>query len=230
VNKWINKVCEFVSAVGYTPHAYPLPIGMIVSEWQVLAKYALLAPHHLDNTLVEIGSFFGGSACILAACSQIRHTDNNTQIPEQIVSIDRFQLTPIDKGLGSVQNYHVIMNKIGWDRYHLINEVSQNSRPTYDKEVNKPISFLFIDGGHRYLECKGDFEAYHDLVVPGGYICFHDCGDTDKEDLRTEAEIVAQNNEYDVTPFCKRVCDNYSGYTCVQKVYEGNSIFVVQKQ
>jgi cephalosporin hydroxylase len=202
-----------------------------MSECKVLAKYALLSPNYENNALVEIGSFFGGSACLLAACSQIRQIYQFcTKKPELVVSIDLFQKTPVDPGLGSVQNYRAIMEKISWQDYHLINENSQNSRTTYDKEVNKPINFLFIDGGHRYLECKGDFEAYHDLVVAGGYICFHDCGDIDKEDLRTEAEIVAQNNAYDVTPFCKRVCDNYPGYTCVEKVHEGSSIFVVQKQ
>lgn len=222
LQKYIDKTVNFLGAIGYRPHCYPLPIGMIESEIRVLTKYCLMAP--VGGVLLEIGSFFGGSACILAACSEVRK--NN----ELIVSVDKFQEIPVDLGLGSVQNYNNIMNHIGWTNYLLINEDSAKSRPTYNKLCGKSISFLFIDGGHRYHECKGDFYAYHDLVIPGGYICFHDCGDTDKEELRTEEEILAENREYDVTPFCKRVCDNHSEYMCVEKVREGNSIYVIQKQ
>ncbi|HLZ16492.1 MAG TPA: class I SAM-dependent methyltransferase, partial [Cyclobacteriaceae bacterium] len=38
----------------------------------------------------------------------------------------------------------------------------------------KKIDILFIDGDHRYLGVKNDFEMYRPLVRKGGLICFHD--------------------------------------------------------
>ncbi len=38
----------------------------------------------------------------------------------------------------------------------------------------RPIDFLFIDGDHRYLGVKKDFELYAGLVRRGGLIAFHD--------------------------------------------------------
>lgn len=34
--------------------------------------------------------------------------------------------------------------------------------------------FLFIDGDHEYEGVRADFEAYYDMVRPGGLIAFHD--------------------------------------------------------
>lgn len=53
-----------------------------------------------------------------------------------------------------------------------------HSMETYEQLVallnGRAIDFLFIDGDHRYEGIKQDFEMYHPLVRPGGYVGFHD--------------------------------------------------------
>jgi MMP 1-O-methyltransferase len=36
------------------------------------------------------------------------------------------------------------------------------------------VSLVFIDGGHSESDVDGDFEHWGRLVIPGGYLCFHD--------------------------------------------------------
>lgn len=40
--------------------------------------------------------------------------------------------------------------------------------------LNRPIDYLFIDGGHKYEEVKKDFALYAPLVRDGGIVGFHD--------------------------------------------------------
>jgi predicted O-methyltransferase YrrM len=35
-------------------------------------------------------------------------------------------------------------------------------------------SLVFIDGGHSERDVQGDFDHWSRLVIPGGYVCFHD--------------------------------------------------------
>ena len=41
-------------------------------------------------------------------------------------------------------------------------------------DIQGPIGFLFIDGGHEYELVKQDYELFAPLVAEGGYIAFHD--------------------------------------------------------
>lgn len=36
------------------------------------------------------------------------------------------------------------------------------------------VSLVFIDGGHSEVDVEGDFDHWSQLVIPGGYLCFHD--------------------------------------------------------
>ncbi|RYY37575.1 MAG: class I SAM-dependent methyltransferase [Sphingobacteriaceae bacterium] len=42
---------------------------------------------------------------------------------------------------------------------------------------NKPISLLFIDGMHDYMNVARDFNHFNTWVNPGGYVAFHDYAD-----------------------------------------------------
>jgi predicted O-methyltransferase YrrM len=45
------------------------------------------------------------------------------------------------------------------------------------KTWDKPIHFLFIDGGHEYEDVLADFQTFYPHVVPGGLVAFHDVHD-----------------------------------------------------
>lgn len=100
--------------------------------------------------IVEIGTFYGGSARLW----QARYK------PDVLITID------IKKRA----------EDLDWCHY-LYGRTSQHPETVaavtnlLDGEL---IDFLFIDGGHHYLEVKQDFELYSPLVRPGGLIMFHD--------------------------------------------------------
>ena len=48
---------------------------------------------------------------------------------------------------------------------------------SYDVEWNKPVSLLFIDGLHDYLNVSGDFRHFAKWIIKDGYVAFHDHAD-----------------------------------------------------
>ena len=51
-----------------------------------------------------------------------------------------------------------------------------DSRATW-QTFDKPIHFLYVDGGHDYETVSSDIVNWGRKVVPGGFIAFHDCID-----------------------------------------------------
>jgi Methyltransferase domain len=45
---------------------------------------------------------------------------------------------------------------------------------TAAKDWNRPIDFLFIDGDHSETGVQQDWDQWHQFVVPGGVVVFHD--------------------------------------------------------
>lgn len=217
----INKIINNIRNLGYRTHAYPLPIGLTEEEQRVIAKYALSS--RADGIFMETGTFFGGSSCILWYCA----FENKIPI---VVSIDPFQVKPIDRGLGSVQNFNNMVKKVGSDSIaRLCNMESQKSREWYKENVDQPISFFFIDGDHRYVGCKGDFDYYKDLLLPGAYVAFHDCNNPFKDDFRTEEEVIKQNNTYDLDIAVRNLLKESPSFKVVDMTHNGSSIVVIQK-
>ncbi len=57
------------------------------------------------------------------------------------------------------------------------------------KKWDKPISFLWIDGDHRYEGVKKDFDLWSPFVIEGGTIAFHDSTYGDVQKLVGEAIV-----------------------------------------
>ncbi len=38
----------------------------------------------------------------------------------------------------------------------------------------QPLKLLFIDGSHDYADVRLDYELWHEMIVPGGHLVFHD--------------------------------------------------------
>jgi hypothetical protein len=59
-------------------------------------------------------------------------------------------------------------------RVKLHKSASADMAADIHKVITGPIDFLLIDADHGIKGCVEDFELYHPLVAPGGYIMLHD--------------------------------------------------------
>lgn len=119
-------------------------IQMNQAEAQKLYNCAKSLPS--DAVIVEIGTYQGGSAAILAAA-------NNTII---------YTIDPDAK----------IIKIEGLDNIQFIKGTSEEIVVTWEK----PIDMLLIDGSHFYKDVAMDILNWVPKVKEGGIICFHDYG------------------------------------------------------
>lgn len=134
----------------------------------VMARRVLI--EHGPQPIVEIGSYQGKSTVALARvvkalCPTARvyaidpHEGEigalDKLIRHQPPTLEAMQRNLAGAGLTDTVEIIVQLSyKVAWDR---------------------PISLLFIDGLHDYLNASRDFYHYESYVVPGGYVAFHDC-------------------------------------------------------
>ena len=57
------------------------------------------------------------------------------------------------------------------------------------KHWNTPLSLLFIDGGHSRTEAHGDWHAWKDALMPGGWLAIHDVFPNPEDGGRPPFEI-----------------------------------------
>jgi len=122
-----------------------------------------------NSSIVEIGSFKGGSTVYLANGSK---KGNNCKV----YAIDTFKGSPQH----NKNNPHFstlfefkknILEEKANDIVIPIINTSENARKIFD---NKKIGLLFIDGNHNYNFVKQDFMLWRNLIINGGIIVFHD--------------------------------------------------------
>ncbi len=102
--------------------------------------------------VLEIGRNNGGSTFLLACATDV-----------EIMSIDK---APADDDLlRSLFARHDVGANVSL--------VVADSHRVYSHPA--VIDLLFIDGDHTYEGCKLDIDIWHQRVVPGGSIVFHDC-------------------------------------------------------
>lgn len=63
------------------------------------------------------------------------------------------------------------------------------------KNKNTKIDFLFIDGDHEEEGARGDFDAWFDNVIYGGFILFHDYGSNDWPAVKGVADDVCESGK-----------------------------------
>jgi len=118
-----------------------------------LENFLLLAAEHMHDqgVIVEIGSFHGGNASIMAGFFY----------PRKLVCIDRC----FDYWLADGLKCHKIQGEstAPWTMQQLIEELN-----------GEKIDLLFIDGDHSYAGEMADYQLYSPLVRDGGIIALHD--------------------------------------------------------
>lgn len=129
--------------------------------------------------VVEIGSFKGRSTCFLAWGSKVVKR-------EKVTAIDHFggssehqpgQFAQVKEIIQAGTTRHVFEQNIkaaGCDDY--IEVIPHGSADAIKVWGTKPVRLVFIDGEHTYEAASEDFRLWSPLVIPGGYVAFHDVG------------------------------------------------------
>ena len=150
------------------------------------------------NNYLEIGSFCGGSMCLMLQ-------NNNCR---KFYSIDPFKAIPgqQEKFDANIKSYvtegKTVKKFVGLSDDDAIKE-------SVMKECNEGVDILFIDGSHAYGMVKKDFDNYQELVKPGGFIVFDDYEDhKDSPGVRKAVDEMCENGKFDAF----NVIGNFKNY------------------
>jgi len=140
----------------------------LINPWQVpseLHRFAQIVATLRPKKVMEIGTFKGGTLCVLCRLSSPS---------ADIISVD----LPGGKFGGGYNAMRSCLFR-SFCKYsqamHLIRGDSHsNETLTRVKSIIQSLDILFIDGDHTYQGVKRDFLAYSPLVRRGGVVAFHD--------------------------------------------------------
>ncbi|MBL4674757.1 MAG: class I SAM-dependent methyltransferase [Mucilaginibacter sp.] len=121
------------------------------------------------NVIVEVGSYQGKSTVLFGSLLKTYFPDARVYAidpHEGVVSNNDTELGGLPPTLDAFKRN---INAAGLDeQVELINDYS------FNVIWDKPISLLFIDGLHDYLNVSRDFKHFAQWISPGGYVAFHD--------------------------------------------------------
>lgn len=144
-----------------------------VRTWSTIDERALLyllATHASVETVVEIGSFCGGSAAFLAGGMQAKERSRS------VFSVDPFLDAPVWFPHGYMHStfseFTANVDALGLSNQ--IIPIRGESRAVAAVWPARSIDLLFIDGDHSFLGLVSDFENWVPKVSQGGYILIDD--------------------------------------------------------
>lgn len=148
-----------------------------------LDRFAEIVASICPKRVLEIGTFQGGTLCLLARLAASRAT---------IISID---LPGGKYGGGQTRLRSLLYHTFGklFQRMHLIRGDSHSEQVAARvKQVIESLDVLFIDGDHTYEGVKRDFLLFAPLVRAGGIVAFHDIAEHTTE---SDCEVARFWNE-----------------------------------
>jgi predicted O-methyltransferase YrrM len=159
--KFIQDVMDKFDSFGFREHQYPNAIGMWKEEQEALVECLTQVDPKYD--WLEIGSFMGGSACLMCIAKKL---DLFGYISgSNVVSVDlnfsRFA-NAFNRNVYRVGKFQECHQKLEISSWKLL------------EHYNNPISFAFIDGWHSFKGAYLDFKNVDKLLVDDGIVAFHD--------------------------------------------------------
>ncbi|MCH8999221.1 MAG: class I SAM-dependent methyltransferase, partial [Proteobacteria bacterium] len=123
--------------------------------------------------MVEIGSYLGRSTVVLG--SVVKHICPRAKV--YAIDPHEGELTSPD-GTPELADptFEQFMRNIRAAGLETVVEPIRSR--SYEVKWDRPISLLLVDGLHDYENVSRDFHHFESHVVPGGYVAFHDYGDT----------------------------------------------------
>jgi predicted O-methyltransferase YrrM len=116
-----------------------------------------------NGCFIEIGSYLGASAVVLAAAMKCHRGG-------RVYCVDTWQNTSMSEGARNTYDLF-IKNTRKWSNI-IVPIVGLSSQ--VEINIKNIIDFVFIDGDHSYHAVKQDIEKYGDLVRQGGFLALHD--------------------------------------------------------
>ena len=120
------------------------------------------------ETILEIGSYVGASACCFGAACKLRGTG-------KIFCIDTWNNDAMSEGNKNTYQ-EFLKNTSPFSGYTVpVRGFSTEVVANVESSVRR-VDLLFIDGDHSYSGVKADWEAYKKLLGHGSTVVFHDYG------------------------------------------------------
>lgn len=150
--------------------------------------------------ILEIGSYCGGTFYVMCKLGHPEGVKMSLDFPvyDNQVADESYQRF-MTNGIHFASNVHLLTG----------DSHQQTTLNVVEKILNgKKLDFLFIDGDHTYEGVKMDYEMYKGLVKSGGYIGFHDIGNSEWH-RRFKCKVDRLWNEL---PSDNKMTFNLSGY------------------
>ncbi len=136
-----------------------------------------------NQTIVELGSWKGKSACWLAAGSRDGKGAKVYAVDHWLGSPETSHHFPSGSGYTTFAEFDTNVRRFGLE--DLIIPVTGLTTAVASTWHHK-IGLLFIDAGHDYENVRADFLAWTPYLEPGCHLAFHDSGYPDIARLLTE--------------------------------------------
>jgi predicted O-methyltransferase YrrM len=156
--RFMGPLTDFLINNGF--YYFRIFTHVTIAERLLLYKLALTLKD--NSTLVEIGSYLGGSSSFLACAAQTKN--------HKLYCVDTWGNESMTEGLRDT--YNIFM--------HNIKPVKDYVFPLRGKSADIANSFhysidlLFVDGDHSYESVKLDVESWLPKLKDGGIIILHD--------------------------------------------------------
>jgi hypothetical protein len=138
----------------------------------IAASARMLAQQREQHNIVEIGSYCGRSTVVMGTVAKTIRPGT------KLYAIDPHdgKVGDLDQGIrtGAPTLEKFRRNIAQANLTDIIETIQQHS---FEVMWDKPISLLFIDGLHDYVNVSRDFFHFESCIVPGGYVAFHDYAD-----------------------------------------------------
>ena len=164
MNNIVQDIMDEFANLGFLSHNYgsngKSAIGMWREEQMYLLDLALRAPY---GNFLEVGSFQGGSACLLGGA--IIAGERDTKL--YCVDIDF-------SGHNNAFDYNVFKRGKFGDVVSLIETNTKYLAEQLDRINDLKIGFAFLDGYHSYKAVVTEFEAIKPYLVDDAIVALHD--------------------------------------------------------
>lgn len=133
---------------------------IIPSAWRGHERFATWLVKELKpKTVVDLGVDYGFSSFVFARAGA-----------ERVVGIDSFEGDPEAGQRDTYAEVVANMERLGIENVELVRGYFSEVAKSWDK----PIDILHIDGRHRYVDVREDYDTWSKFVRPGGVILLHD--------------------------------------------------------
>jgi len=139
-----------------------------LTDGQAARLAAAAARSRPDGAVVEIGSFRGKSAVVLASAAgsliAIDPHAGSDRGPQEIAADEV-------RGDADFDAFHANLTAAGVaDRVRHVRKFSADAH----QDVTGPVSLLYVDGAHRFGPARADLREWGRRVAPGGVMLVHD--------------------------------------------------------